>query len=393
MLLNGRVARTGFLALVSYFLAVASVFGQSEEFEKSFRSGTEALRSQQLETAAAEFARCTELDPKFAEAWLNLGLVRFQQNRLDDAIQALRKSTELKPQIRGARLFLGIAEYRRNDYGAAAAALAKETQSEPPNADAWMWLGVVRLAMGATTDSVAALEKAAQLRPKDVDILYHLGRAHMLLSKEIYERMYQADPKSWRVHQVLAQAFAEADRLDDAVKECQEAIGLRPVEPGLHQQLGDIYDRMNNLEMAETEYRNELKIDPNNSAAMYSLAVVNIERSKADVAVDLLSELIQREPKSLQLRYQLGRAEAQRGNAEAAAQSFAAVVADPRGVDPEMLRQSYYQLTQLYRRLHRLDESRAALDSFVRLKQEADQAHNLKLEDKLRKSGQEEQKQ
>jgi Flp pilus assembly protein TadD len=224
------------------------------------------------------------------------------------------------------------------------------------------------------------------MRPNDVDTLYHLGRAYMLRSKETYERMYVADPKSWRVHQVLAQSFADADRLVDAVKECEEAIRQKPAEPGLHQQLGDIYDRQNNLEMADTEYRNELKIDPHNAAVMYSLAVVSIERSKPSDAVELLTEALRRTPGSVEARYQLGRAQAQLGHNDEAAVSFAAVVANPQGVNAEMLRQSYYQLSQLYRRLHRPEESRAALDSFVRLKQEADKEQSHKLEDKLRKS-------
>ncbi len=381
-----HAARRGRLFLALGLLCLTLASGQDEEFASTFRTGTEALRAGNLEAAAAAFTRCTALDPTFAEAWLNLGLARFQQNDLDRAVPALEKSLHLKPTVRGANLFLGIADYRRNDYAAAAAALERETKADPANADALMWLGIARLAAGHTADAVSTLEKAARMRPDDVDTLYHLGRAYMLRSKETYERMYVADPKSWRVHQVLAQSFADADRLEDAVKECQEAIRQKPAEPGLHQQLGEIYDRQNNLEMADAEYRQELKTDPHNAAVMYSLAVVGIERSKPAEAVELLTQALRRTPGSVEARYQLGRAEAQLGHNDEAAVSFAAVVANPQGVSAEMLRQSYYQLSQLYRRLHRPEESRAALDSFVRLKQEADKEQSHKLEDKLRKS-------
>jgi tetratricopeptide (TPR) repeat protein len=383
---SGQVARWGSSALILGLLSLTVAFGQDEEFASTFRKGTEALRAGDLKAAASAFTKCTVAEPAFAEAWLNLGLVRFQQNDLDAAIPALEKSLQLKPALLGANLFLGIARYRGNNYAAAAAALEREAQADPGNADALMWLGIVRLAVGSTADAVALLEKAAHMRPKDVDILYHLGRAYMLRSKETYERMYVADPKSWRVHQVLAQSFTDADRFDDAVKECQEAIRLKPAEPGLHQQLGDIYDRQNNLEMADAEYRNELKIDPHNAAVMYSLGVVSIERSKPADAVELLTEALRQAPGSVEARYQLGRAEAQLGHNDSAAVNFAGVVANPQRIDPEMLRQSYYQLAQLYRRLQRPEESRAALESFVRLKQQADTEQSHKLEDKLRKS-------
>jgi tetratricopeptide (TPR) repeat protein len=311
---------------------------------------------------------------------------------MDEAIPPLEKSVQLKPKIRGANLFLGIARYRQDDFAASRAALERELRSDASNADALMWLGVVELAAGATAEATASLEKAAQLRPNDIDILYHLGRAHMLLSKEIYERMYQVDRNSWRVHQVLAQSFAQAERLDDAVNEALQAIKLKPDEPGLHEQLAAIYETQNNMEAAEAEFKNELSIDPHNTAAMYSLAAVSIDRSEPAEAVRLLTEVLKRAPQSIEAHYQLARAEAQMGNNDAAARDFAAVVADPKRVDAEMLRQSYYQLAQLYRRLRRPEESRAALDSFARLKQEADAAHNQKLEDKLRKAVHEEQK-
>ncbi len=386
----GLVVRYTWLAVLLCVPGLTSASGQQPDFEQTFERGVNALRTHQLAAAEADFAHCTTIEPAFAEAWFNLGLARFQQNKLDDSVAALEQSIRLKPTLRGANLFLGIARYRQNEYGKAVTALVRETQLDPGNADALMWLGVADLAAGSTTEAVRALEKAANLRPKDVDILYHLGRAYMLRSKEVYERMYVADPKSWRVHQVLAKAFADADRLDDAVKECQEAIRLRPSEPGLHQQLADIYDQQNNLEMAAAEYRLELDNDPRNVSAMYRLAVVDIERSKPADAVDLLTQVISRAPDTVEAHYQLGRAEAQLGDNDSAARNFAAVVAaPPERADPEMLRQSWYQLAQLYRRLHRLEDSRAALDSFVRLKQQADSEKGHKLEDKLRKSVQE----
>jgi tetratricopeptide (TPR) repeat protein len=392
MLLSGHVARPLWLTLVPCLLGPAFASGQDVEFERTFRKGTAALRGGQLEEAAGAFTRCTVLEPTFAEAWLNLGLVRFRQNRMDDAIPPLEKSVQLKPKIRGAHLFLGIARYRQDDFGAARDALEGELRSDASNPDALMWLGVVELAAGSTAEATASLEKAAQLRPKDIDILYHLGRAHMLLSKEVYERMYQVDRSSWRVHQVLAQSFAQADRLDDAVNEALQAIKLKPDEPGLHEQLAVIYETQNNMEAAEAEFKKELNIDPHNTSAMYSLAAVSIDRSQPAVAVELLTEVLRKAPQSIEARYQLARAEAQLGNNDAAARDFTAVVSDPKRVDAETLRQSYYQLATLYRRLHRPEESRAALDSFARLKQEADVAHNQKLEDKLKKAVHEEPK-
>jgi hypothetical protein len=61
-------------------------------------------------------------------------------------------------------------------------------------------------------------------------------------------------------------------------------------------------------------------------------------------------------------------------------------VTDSNNADTETLRQSYYQLAQLYRRQQKPQESRAALDSFMRLKQQADAQQAQNLQEKLRRS-------
>src|SRR5581483_7295948 len=76
-------------------LCVAVCAAQDEAFDASFRNGAEALRAGRLEDAAGAFQKCTQLEPNFAEAFLNLGLTRFQQNRFEDAAAALTKAAAL----------------------------------------------------------------------------------------------------------------------------------------------------------------------------------------------------------------------------------------------------------------------------------------------------------
>jgi tetratricopeptide (TPR) repeat protein len=362
------------------------LLSQNTQFEKSFQQGTQELRQGQWNDAAGDFEKAATIDRTSAPAFFNLGLARLQQGRVDDALAALNHAVSLAPSLRGANLFLGVARYRKNDFPGAAAALKREIRIDPKNAQALMWLGVVQLGAGDADAASITLDQAAKLSPGDVDILYHRGRAHMLVSKESYERMYKADPQSWRVHQALAQSFVEADRLEDAAKECEIALQLRPSEPGLHEELGDIYWKLNQLEKAELSFGDELKIDGESLSAAYKLAVVSLERSKPETTVTLLSGLLRRAPKYPDARYQLGRAQAQLGQVDAAIGSFSAVVVDERQAGGEAVRQSYYQLAQLYRRAGRAEDSRAALDSFMRLKQEADAAQAEKLEHKMKRS-------
>jgi tetratricopeptide (TPR) repeat protein len=333
-----------------------------------FRQASEAMRSGNLEEAAAGFAAVVKQAPTFAEAHFNLGLVNEEQGRHNEAIASFERALSLKPRLRGANLFLGVAHYRLNQLDQSLAALKKETAAYPKDASAWMWLGVVALAKDQPEDAAEALDKAAKLAPTDVDILYHRGQAHLLVSKNSYAKMFAADPKSWRVRQVLAQANAEAERHIDAIAEYEAAIKLAPKQPGLHEELGSEYRNAGKPQEAEAAFRQELEIDPYNVLARYKLGVLAVERNDGAKAKELIEAALRQQPGLRHADYNLGRAEMQLGNDVVAAGHFER--ATKTETDPEVREQSWFQLGIVYRRLHRMPEAQQAMATFKKLKDE-----------------------
>ncbi|HKV61886.1 MAG TPA: tetratricopeptide repeat protein [Candidatus Acidoferrum sp.] len=328
-----------------------------------------AMREGHLDEATEGFAAIVRETPSFAEAHLNLGLVLQEQNRFDEAIGSFQKALILKPKLRGANLFLGVAQFRLNQLDKAVIAIQKETAAYPKDPAAWMWLGVVRLAQEKPEEAAEALDKAVKLAPNDLDILYHRGRAHLLVSNNSYGRMFKVDPQSWRVHQVIAQADAEADRHMDAVAEYQAAIKLAPAQPGLHEELGSEYRNMGKTQEAEDAYLRELQIDPNNVLAKYKLGTLNVEKGDAAKGKGLIEAALKEKPGLLHSDYNLGRAEMLLGNDTVAAQLLERATSAP-GSDPEVIQQAWYQLGIVYRRLHRMEDAQKAMATFQKLKDE-----------------------
>jgi len=344
------------------------------EVSSVFTQASDAMRQGDLNRAGDGFVQVTKLAPTFAEGYFNLGLVREEQGRFDDSIASFQKALALKPRLHGANLFLGLAYFRLNRLDKAVAAVQKETATYPKDAPAWMWLGVVRLAQDQPEDAAEALDKAAALSPDDMDILYHRGRAHLFVSKNSYAKMFKVDPKSWRVHQVLAQANAEADRHTDAVAEYQAAIKLAPTQPGLHEELGAEYRKLGKVQEAEESLHRELEISPHSVLAKYELGVLAVEQSDGAKGKALIESALKEKPGLLLSDYNLGRAEMLLGNDAAAAEHLERATSVPES-DPEVVEQAWYQLGIVYKRLHRMQDAQKAMATFQRLK-DAD-AENL----------------
>ena len=338
------------------------------EASEIFRRASEAMRRGDLNTAGDGFADVVKAAPGFAEAHFNLGLVRQEQGRLDEAVSSFEKALVLKPHLHGANLFLAAANDKLNHFDQALAAARKETANFPRDATAWMWLGVIELAMDRPEEAAEALDRAAKLAPNDVDILYHRGQAHLLVSKNSYAKMFKADPKSWRVRQVLAQANAEADRPLDAIAEYQEAIRLAPTQPGLHEELGSEFRNAGKPQEAETAFLKELEIDPYNVLARYKLGVLAIEKGDGQKAREFIAAALKQKPGLRHSEYNLGRAEMLLGEDAAAAGHFQTAIGNE--TDSEVLQQSWYQLGIVSRRLHRMNEAQQAMAMFQKLKNE-----------------------
>ena len=338
----------------------------SADTTEKFRQASEAMRQGNLDQAGDGFAEIVKESPTFAEAYLNLGLVREEQGRHEEAIGSFKKALLLKPRLRGANLFLGIAQYRSNQLDAAVASLRNETAVYPKDAKAWMWLGVVEVEKGNGDNAVEALDQAAKLAPTDVDILYHRGQAHLFVSKDSYARMFRADPKSWRVRQILAEANADAERHTDAIAEYEAAIQLAPREPRLHEELGTEYRTIGKMQEAEEAFRKELEIDPDNVVAQYKLGVLLTEKGNAAQGKQMIVAALKLRPGLRHADYNLGRAEMLLGNDQAALEDFGrATKADS---DQDVLEQAWYQLGTVLRRMHRTQEAQQAFAMFQKFK-------------------------
>jgi tetratricopeptide (TPR) repeat protein len=365
------------------FLALCSslAFGQNQSSNSAFEQGIAAMRSGDAAQAASDFQQFLRSHPGSAEGYFNLGLALEQLGQFEPSLTALQKAGSLQPDMRGVGLFTGIVQYKLNHLAEAHEELSRNVKTDSANAAAWMWLGIVELAQGQVDAAAGSLDKAATLDPKNQDILYHRGRAHLLVSKESYSEMFRIDPDSWRVHEVLGQADAEAFRTGDAITEFNQAAGGAPHEPGLHEELGDACWTAGKLQEADDAYTEESKIDPYNAVVLYKLGSLRVTRSDPASGVPLLERALTLDPTLTDVHYYLGKGDAALGNQQAAIKQFQLATNPSSAEDLRIM--SWYQLAMLYRGLHQTQEAGEALAEFRALRAARDQRQQNRLNEKV----------
>ncbi len=147
--------------------------------------GAAALAAGDLQTAEARLALAVEYNPRFTEAWVNLGLVALERGEIDRAERDLEKGRELNPDLPSPHHALGLLEERRGNLEAAEhhyrAALAVDPGFAPSRAN----LGRLLFARKAFDDAREQFLRLTEVAPESVAGWTGLVESLLALKREI----------------------------------------------------------------------------------------------------------------------------------------------------------------------------------------------------------------
>jgi len=95
------------------------------ELDALFDDANGDLAIGEMESAAAKYRRCVEMDPEFFEGWHALGMALMKTGHYPEAIEAGLKCVELRPNDQLAWSSLSLFHVRNGNIEAAEAAGAK----------------------------------------------------------------------------------------------------------------------------------------------------------------------------------------------------------------------------------------------------------------------------
>ncbi len=325
------------------------------------RRGEAELIAGDIDAALRDFALAADADKALVEHILGI-----QESGLGDAsLEQLSEDARSKLQ----KLVPSISE--RNDSGAAIAlkfiatqqgepapALAETQTDQPPSSDpksctetelrkalleerystvsACLSHGAdrqlpatVRIAaagaLAQTGNYEAALKILTNLPQSamhSTDAIYWRARCHEKLGADAYLRLAQADPDSYRSHQVLGDLASAKGKDAEAIEEYRAAVAQKPSLPGLHYSLGHILWKDLRIPDAREQLEAELAINPLHAGALQDLGDIYLLEHQPDKALPYLQKALAAYPNSLDVHRDLGTIYSELGDYAKAEQQF-----------------------------------------------------------------------
>src|ERR1700730_16131796 len=259
--------------------------------------------------ARAEYQKCVALDPKMAEAHLNLGILLLQSDPAA-AIEPLHQAVNLLPSQSRPRYLLGLAEEQSGDLPAAAVSFEGAARLDPKSVEVLTHLGGVLLKSGHPDEALQEFRLALQRDPHSAAALYGLAQIldaqkkpeaieayktyladqpqdnaarsrliRLLIEQQDYEaalveidRGTVGQPPTVDLLRLKADILVGQKKLDEAVATVQQAVALAPKDSELHGGLGRLFLQKRDFANAERELRSALQLNPTNPVYWKDLA-------------------------------------------------------------------------------------------------------------------------
>ncbi len=269
-----------------------------------FYLGTALFNAQRIEEAAESFNRCLQLDPRFARAYVGLGMCTMKMNRPQIALAAMQQAVKYDPNSAEARFMLGILYMDfLNSNSSALPELLKATELDPKNDGAWYRLAECRSALSQPNEAIEAAKKALSLKKNQPEYHRLLGQLYAFkgdfkTAEPYLKRALQLEPSDPEAHYSMAKLYlSRSPRPQDvekAAREARQAAQLNPEMPPIHVILGEVAVRQGNMDEAVQHLQRALSLDPENDAATFKLAEVYRRTGKMEQARQLVEQFQRR---------------------------------------------------------------------------------------------------
>lgn len=235
------------------------------------------LSSRKRYVEAAEIQkRIVDLKPADPSAQYNLGFYLFAAGKFEDAIAPYEAALRLKPGNGGALHNLGAIYLNLKRFAEALESYQQILQLEPPYSGlnkVYREMAMTLLALRRPGEAIDAAKKALAI-----------------------------DPSLNDTYLTLAGAYAQSGMLNDAAETLLSGLALRPEDRSLRGSLGETYRRMGNLPEAERVFRELTRTDADYAYGYMGLAMVLTEQKKYDQAEALLQKASQLAPRDISPR-------------------------------------------------------------------------------------------
>jgi tetratricopeptide (TPR) repeat protein len=317
---------------------------------------------------AAEYChQAISIEPKFAEAYRQLGTIHVQKKEWAEAEKAFREAIRQRPEMAQAHYQLALLYFKMGKETEA----AKEMEISQQLNKAAEPLQEQRDALIRNTDKAPALSNIGRI---------YLNEKKYEEAIREYKKALWHNPNLAEAHNGIGYAYAMQGRFEEAEKSQQRALQLNPEMAEAYAGLGLIHLKQAEISQSEKDYesalsayRQAIALKPDLQEALLNLGNIALKLfhlQEAEEAYQKLLSSARASPSLAQVHIALGHIYLRQGKfPQAVHHHKEALKQDPNLVE------AYYNLGFIAIREGKLEEAAANFNAALKIKEDMPEAH------------------
>lgn len=244
--------------------------------------------SKTYEQALEYFENATMVIPDSVQAWVNIGLTKYELGDEEGALDAYRRAIQHNPE--DVNLLINIASiyFNREDFDSAAVYFDMLLKLDIPNQNKADILYNMALAMNNSENvdsAIVLLEEAVKITPESEDVRNNLGAFYIRVASRLAS-VLQDYSDSLEINKSKYQPLVDSIEAEikqiysKAVLHFEAAVSIKPDNDVALEWIGDIYYHfLEDLDKAQAAYEQLLEVKPDHEKAPCQLLYIFLRKN------------------------------------------------------------------------------------------------------------------
>ena len=317
------------------------------ELETSIAAAEEALRSGEQQIAESRYRTALQ------QGWMLLGRIHASDRRWADARRAFERASTATVDNRSALQSLAVVQLQTGETAEALGLLTRMASASPRDIEVRLTLAEALVAAGRKDEAAQELDEIRNVGPQDAESTFALATGYLRIGKTdradaLFAAVAAEHPQA-ETFVLIGRIYRDLKYYPRARTALKRALAIDPRIPRAHYYLATsalMEEGVVRLDEAIAEFRQELKVAPNDVSTIVRLGMALVEARRNEEALPLLEKAVKTRPDAPEPWTYLGRCQLALNRAPDAVVSLrrALDLASSQASGDERLRMIHYQL-------------------------------------------------
>ena len=285
----------------------------SEAAIEVFKQGNTAYAAGNLTEAFDMYSKATQLESGYAEAYINMSSIRFEQKNYSDALKYGRLANNIEKVQYSIFSSLGKAYYMNAYYDSAVYCLERIKVFKPHTDEEKYFLAAARVGAEDFVEASKIAEELYNKNPNNSDYNVLMGNVNFGLGeydKAIanYNKALEIKPENKFIYSNIANNYIKLGESEKAISYIDKGIAATEGRDKVAFLIlkGNYYQSVDDLDNADKAFDEAYKIQPENANIIVNQAAILIEREQYESAIERCNLALEKNPESKEAYYNRG---------------------------------------------------------------------------------------